>query len=286
METNLDIAIVGGGPAGLSAAINGIYRKKTVRLFSSEKNYLERAELVNNYLGMEEISGRDMMQQFRQQARNMGVAAEAGRVTSIMPMDQGFMIAFNSDIVQAKTVIIASGAAHQKAISGEAAFLGRGLSYCATCDGALYKQRRVIVCGDADDLPEEANFLQELGVDVTVILPRQRPEALREDIAFLQDRVVAVDGKMQVTKVELQSGKSLDIHGVFLLHNSLAPAALLRDVAMKDGFVQVSRQMETNIAGLFACGDCTGIPLQIAKAVGEGLIAGQQAAKYIDSQRK
>ena len=286
METNLDIAIVGGGPAGLSAAINGIYRKKTVRLFSSEKNYLERAELVNNYLGMEEISGRDMMQQFRQQARNMGVAAEAGRVTSIMPMDQGFMIAFNSDIVQAKTVIIASGAAHQKAISGEAAFLGRGLSYCATCDGVLYKQRRVVVCGDADDLPEEANFLQELGVYVTVILPRQRPEALREDIAFLQDRVVAVDGKMQVTRVELQSGKSLDIHGVFLLHNSLAPAALLRDVAMKDGFVQVSRQMETNIAGLFACGDCTGIPLQIAKAVGEGLIAGQQAAKYIDSQRK
>lgn len=281
----IDIAIIGGGPAGLSAALNGIARGKKVRLFSAEGNYLERAERVDNYLGMSNISGSDMMQYFRAQVAEAGVAAETGRVVNILPMEKYFMLAFNSEALSAKTVIIASGAARQKEISGESEFLGRGVSYCATCDGMLYRGKKVVVCGEARDLVEEANFLQNLGAFVTVVLPKKRPEKLSPSILFHQSRLTAINGAGVVRSIDLQSGEQEATDGVFILHNSLAPTTLLKGIEIQEGFIKVSRLMETNIPGLFAAGDCTGIPLQIAKAVSEGLIAAQQAAKYIDDQK-
>jgi len=287
MDKNItDIAIIGGGPAGLSAALNGIARGKTVRIFSAERNYLERAERIDNYLGLKKVSGAEMMRSFRRQVSEAGATAEIGKVINIMPVGGKFMVAFNSDAITAKTVVIASGAARQKAVTGESDFLGRGVSYCATCDGMLYRGKKVIVCGEAENLVEEANFLQGLGVQVTVVSPKQRPANLVAAIAYHQDRLTAVQGKDFVHSAELQSGLVEDTAGVFILHNSLAPAALLKGIETKEGFIEVNRLMETNIAGVFACGDCTGIPLQIAKAVGEGLIAAQQAAKYIDDPKK
>ena len=280
-----DIAIIGGGPAGMSAALNGIARGKTVRVFSAPGNYLERAEKINNYLGMEAVSGKEMMQRFRDQVQSAGVKIESGRVLSVMPLGERFMVAFNSDVVEARTVIIASGAARQKEISGETEFLGRGVSYCATCDGMLYRGKRAVVCGEADDLVAEANFLQQIGVAVTLVSPKQRPQELADGVDFCQDRLVAVLGSRAVEAVELQQG-TIATDAVFILHNSLLPALLLPGLETKNGFIQVSRHQETNIAGVFASGDCCGIPLQIAKAVGEGLVAAQQAARYIDDQKK
>jgi len=280
-----DIAIIGGGPAGLSAALNGIARGKSVRVFSAPGNYLERAEKINNYLGMEAVSGKEMMQRFRDQVQSAGVKIEPGRVLSVMPLGERFMVAFNSDVAEARTVIIASGAARQKEISGEPEFLGHGVSYCATCDGMLYRGKRAVVYGEADDLVAEANFLQQIGVAVTLVSPKQRPQELADGVAFCQDRLVAVLGSRSVEAVDLQRG-TIATDAVFILHNSLLPALLLPGLETKNGFIQVSRQQETNIAGVFASGDCCGIPLQIAKAVGEGLVAAQQAARYIDDQKK
>ena len=280
-----DIAIIGGGPAGMSAALNGIARGKTVRVFSAPGNYLERAEKINNDLGMEAVSGKEMMQRFRDQVQSAGVKIESGRVLSVMPLGERFMVAFNSDVAEARTVIIASGAARQKEISGEPEFLGRGVSYCATCDGMLYRGKRAVVCGESDDLVAEANFLQQIGVAVTLVSPKQRPQELADGVAFCQDRLVAVLGSRSVEAVDLQRG-TIATDAVFILHNSLLPALLLPGLETKNGFIQVSRQQETNIAGVFASGDCCGIPLQIAKAVGEGLVAAQQAARYIDDQKK
>jgi len=280
-----DIAIIGGGPAGLSAALNGIARGKSVRVFSAPGNYLERAEKINNYLGMEAVSGKEMMQRFRDQVQSAGVKIEPGRVLSVMPLGERFMVAFNSDVVEARTVILASGAARQKEISGETEFLGRGVSYCATCDGMLYRGKRAIVCGEADDLVAEANFLQQIGVEVTLVSSKQRPKELADGVTFCQDRLLAVRGSRSVEAVDLQQG-TIATDAVFILHNSLLPALLLPGLETKKGFIQVSRQQETNIAGVFASGDCCGMPLQIAKAVGEGLVAAQQAAKYIDDQKK
>ncbi len=280
-----DIAIIGGGPAGLSAALNGIARGKSVRVFSAPGNYLERAEKINNYLGLEAVSGKEMMQRFRDQVQSAGVKIELGRVLSVMPLGERFMVAFNSDVVEARTVILASGAARQKEINGETEFLGRGVSYCATCDGMLYRGKRAVVCGEADDLVAEVNFLQQIGVAVTLVSPKPRPQELAAGVDFCQERLVAVRGSRAVEAVELQQG-TIATDAVFILHNSLQPALLLPGLEIKNNFIQVSRQQETNIAGVFASGDCCGIPLQIAKAVGEGLVAAQQAARYIDDQKK
>ena len=149
----------------------------------------------------------------------------------------------------------------------------------------LYRGKRAIVCGEADDLVAEANFLQQIGVEVTLVSSKQRPKELADGVTFCQDRLLAVRGSRSVEAVDLQQG-TIATDAVFILHNSLLPALLLPGLETKKGFIQVSRQQETNIAGVFASGDCCGMPLQIAKAVGEGLVAAQQAAKYIDDQKK
>lgn len=278
----LDIAVVGAGAAGLSAAINAKARGKTVRVFSNRSNYLARAERVDNYLGFYDVNGQELMASFARHAAAMGVVPEAGKVVNILPFDGHYMLNFNGEVVEAKTVILAVGVAKAKAIAGEERLLGSGVSYCATCDGMLYRGKRAVVCGQADDIAEEANFLQGIGVDVTFV-SMQRAEALDEAVRFVPGRVEAILGETAARGVRV-GGEEIAADVVFVLRNAVAPTALLEGLAVEGGFVAVSRRMETNLPGAFACGDCTGAPLQVAKAVGEGLIAAQQAAKYIDEQ--
>lgn len=284
MHDILDIAIIGAGAAGLSAAINAAARGRTVRIFSNKSNYLARAKRVDNYLGFYQINGADLMNSFRDHAESMGLKVEIGKVINILPFEDYLMINFNGNIVEAKTVIIAVGVAKLKPIDGEEEFLGKGVSYCATCDGMLYRGKSVVVCGQADDIVEEANFLQGVGANVTFVSPKSRPEHLNEQIRFYDGAVQQIVGGNFVEAVKVKSEK-IETKGVFVLRNALAPATLIDGLALENGFICVDRRMATNINGVFACGDCVGMPLQVAKAVGEGLIAAQEAAKYIEQMR-
>ena len=284
-STMTDIAIIGGGPAGLSAAINVIARGKSTRVFSTKNNYLERAARVDNYLGMESVSGTELMESFRQHAISLGVSLEIGQIITILPVSDYFMLNFNGAIVQAKSVVLAIGAAKQKPLPGEEEFLGQGVSYCATCDGMMYRGKKAIVYGLSDEAVLEANHLQEIGVNVTFISARQRPVDLASDVQFISGAVTAIVGESIVHAVRVNA-TSIETNVVFILRNVIVPTALCKGLSIKDGFLAVNRDMETNIPGIFACGDCSGKPLQIAKAVGEGLIAAQQASKYIDDQKK
>lgn len=284
-STMTDIAIIGGGPAGLSAAINAIARGKTTRVFSTKNNYLERAARVDNYLGMESVSGTELMESFRQHVISLGVSLEIGQIITILPVADYFMLNFNGAIVQGKSVVLAIGAAKQKPLPGEEQFLGQGVSYCATCDGMMYRGKKAIVYGLSDEAVLEANHLQEIGVNVTFISARQRPVDLASDVHFISGAVTAIVGENIVQAVKVNA-TSIETNVVFILRNVIAPTALCKGLNIKDGFLAVNRDMETNIPGIFACGDCSGKPLQIAKAVGEGLIAAQQASKYIDDQKK
>ena len=278
-----DIAIIGAGPAGLSAAVNGVARGKTVRVLGYEGNYLEKAEQVDNYLGFYQVNGAQMMKSFLNHAKAMGVEPEYGKVANVLPLEDRFLLNFDGNIVEAKTVIFAIGVAKAKELPGEKEFLGRGVSYCATCDGMLYRGKRAVVCGQADDLAEEANFLHDIGVQVTVV-SRAPLVGLSEGIPVVQAAVQEILGD-QTAKGVLADGVVLETDVVFLLRNSIAPSALMEGLKLRQGYIEVTSLMETNIPGCFACGDCTGTPLQVSKAVGEGLIAAQQAAKYIDTQK-
>lgn len=283
MARSADIIIIGAGPAGLSAAVNAAARGKSVRILSGGASYLERAEQVDNHLGMWNISGREMMEQFRSHVAALGIAIEQGRVGNVMPLGQSILVNWGGQILEAGAVIVATGAAKGKPLPGEAELLGRGVSCCATCDGMLYRGRRVVVTGSAGDLVEEANFLQGIGVQVEVIGPRTRPEGLHPDAAYRQGvvREILAGAQGVVAGVRTMEG-DVPAEGVFLLRSAIAPTALVAGIALQDGFIQVDRHMATNLPGIYAAGDCTGEPLQVSKAVGEGLVAAQSAARYLD----
>lgn len=284
MARSVDMVIIGAGPAGLSAAVNAAARGKSVRILSGGSSYLEKAEQVDNYLGLWNVNGKEMMEQFRSHVQALGLTIEQGRVGNVMSFGKTVMVNWGGEIIEAGAVIVATGAAKGKPLPGEAELLGRGVSYCATCDGMLYRGRHVVVTGTAPDLVEEANFLQGIGVQVTVIGPRTRPEGLQDDIEYRQGVVKEVLAGEQgtVSSVRTMEG-DVEAQGVFLLRSAIAPTALVTGIELEDGFIKVNRHMATNLPGIYAAGDCTGEPLQVSKAVGEGLVAAQSAARYLDA---
>jgi len=146
----------------------------------------------------------------------------------------------------------------------------------------LYRGKKAVVYGASADAPEEANYLAEIGVKVTFVNPGPRPERLRPDIEWVQDSLRAIRGEGTVRSVEFKevSRPPREAQGVFLLRDTVAPGAMASGLLIENGYIYVDKSQKTNIPGLFACGDCTGPPLQIAKAVGEGLVAGQEAARF------
>lgn len=278
-----DIAVIGSGPAGLSAAVNARARGKTVLVVGNDyrESPLYRAERVDNYLGMPGRTGAELMEAYRRHAEAMEVELRTGRVLNIMQMDGTSYLSIGSDMETAKAVVLATGVARGKKLPGEARYLGRGVSYCATCDGMLYRSRPVAVVGLAPDAPEEANFLQGIGCQVTYVSARE-PEGLVPAVRWVRQT-----GRLEIvgedTATALRIGDTeLPAQCIFLLRSAFPPTDLLPDLALEDGYITVDRRMRTNLPGVFAAGDCTGLPLQLSKAVGEGLVAGQAAAEYVD----
>lgn len=285
MENILDIAIIGGGPAGLSAAINAVARNKTVKIFTNVSNYLQKAENIDNYLGLPNISGKKLMCDFIQHVNNLKVPFEYGKVINIIKLDDLFMINFSSKIVKAKTVILAIGVTNNKLLNNEEKLLGKGISYCATCDGTLYKGKNIAVYGNADDIIEEANFLSSLGANVNFITVKKDIKGLNQNINVINGIISDIIGDNKLEGIIIND-KYIKLDGLFLLRNSIAPNSIVKDLILEDGYIVVNRNMETNIKGIYACGDCTGNPLQISKATGEGLVAAQNAAKYTDKLKE
>ena len=181
-----------------------------------------------------------------------------------MRMGETWYVSVGSDMVDALSVVLAAGVSRGKKFPGEAAFLGRGVSYCATCDGMLYRGRPVAVLGYSENARREGEFLREIGCAVTY---------------FDRPKQCTITGGDRVESVTCD-GVTVPAEGVFILRPTLAPTDLFPELTVENGHVIVDRRMATNLPGLFAAGDCTGGPLQAVKAAGEGLVAGQSAAAY------
>ncbi len=278
-----DIAVIGGGPAGLSAAVQARVRNKSVLVISgnSRDNPLYKTARIENYLGVPQISGPELLERFRTHAQQLGAAQKEGRVLNIMPMGGTFYLSIGSEMEQVKAIVLATGVIWANKYPGEEAHLGRGVSYCATCDGMLYRGKSVVVVGKAADSPQEANYLRELGCLVTYVSDKT-PDGQRPDIPFVQAARVEITGGGSGVEALRAGSVTLPCEGVFILRPSVAPADLLPGLALEDGYIRVDRNMATSIPGVFAAGDCTGLPLQVSKAVGEGLVAGLRAAEYTD----
>ena len=267
-----DVLIIGGGPAGLSAAVNVRARGRTALVVSNppEDNPLWRAKRVDNYLGLPEADGPGLLRAFRRHAEASGAEVRTGKVLAAMRMGELWSASVGMDVVSARAVILAAGVDRGRKIPGEAELLGRGVSYCATCDGMLYRGRAVAVLGWTEGAREEAAFLEGLGCAVRY---------------FHQPKDCAVLGKEKVEAVRC-GGETVPVEGVFLLRPTMAPTELFPGLAVEQGRVIVDRRMAASLPGLFAAGDCTGGPLQVSKAAGEGLVAGQSAADYASALRR
>ena len=276
-----DIIVLGSGPAGLSAAVTARGRNKSVLVIGNrwQDSPLARAERVDNYLGMPGMTGMEMLEAFQRHAQEMGVEMVTGKVLSIMEWE-GFTLTVGSQLYQGSALILAPGVVRQAKFPGEETYLGRGVSYCATCDGMLYRNKPVAVVGRSKDAPHEAAYLKSIGCQVVYVAPK-RPDQLEEDIPFIQAAKLAVKGEQTVTALEAD-GADIPVNGVFILREAVAPGDLLPGLTLEKGAIQVDRSMATSVPGVFAAGDATGAPRQVSKAVGEGLIAALSACEYLD----
>jgi len=281
--SHTDIAVIGGGPAGLSAALNARVRNKSTRIFSSDyrESGLYKAEWLENVLGTPGMSGRDYLELCLEQVRGRDVDFIGGRVLSVMPMGDKFMISAGADVYSAQAVILACGIVQKAAYPGERELLGRGVSYCATCDGMLYRQKTVCVIIKSGEGIHEANYLREIGSTVTAISDGRSLDGLHADIPVIQGKKLEIHGATRVESLQVD-GETIHCKGVFILRSTVAMASLLPDLALDGTHIQVDRNMQTNIPGVFAAGDCTGKPYQVSKATGEGLVAALNAAAYLD----
>ncbi len=254
-----DLLIVGGGPAGLTAAIHARARNKSVLVVTNEPTAspLCKAAEMDNYPGLPHVSGLELVERLVAQATELGAELKKGRVLSLMPMGDTVMASVGMEVVEASAAILAVGVARTVPLKGEEELLGRGVSYCATCDGMFYRGRPIVVAGNAPDLEEETEYLRSIGCLVT--------EARLPGMEIL--------GNSQVTGVRLPDGTEIPCDGVFLLRSAIAPTQLAPGLELEDGYVKVDARMATNLPRVYAAGDCTGQPLQLAKAVGQGQLA-------------
>lgn len=276
-----DIIVLGSGPAGLAAAVAARGRNKSVLVIGNrwQDSPLAKAERVDNYPGLPGRTGLEMLEEFHRHALELGTEFVVGRGLSLLAWN-GFSITVGAQVYQGQSLILAPGVVRSAKYPGEAEYLGRGVSYCATCDGMLYRNKPVTVVGLTPDAPQEANYLNSLGCQVTYVSPH-RPQGLQEEIPYVQAGRLAVKGEQTVTGLEAD-GVLLPCSGVFILRRAVAPTDLLPALETDGGVIKVDRRMATNVPGVFAAGDCTGGHLQVSKAVGEGHVAALSACEYLD----
>ena len=285
MEERYDVAIIGSGPAGLSAAVTLKIRNKKVIIFGS-KNLsakLEKAHEIQNYLGFPAIKGEDLMKNFQNHISSLGIKITEDSITACYSLGDYFNLTSRSNKTYiAKSVILASGVNFGKPYKGEEEFLGCGVSYCATCDAPLYKGKKVVVIAQTSKEEEEAKFLSEV-CEKVYFIPLYKEETNISDVAnieIIKDEIVSIEGMMKANKLVLKN-QEITADGFFILRDSVSPKQLVPGLELDENHVKVNRNMETNLKGLFACGDIAGLPYQYIKSAGEGNIAALSAVKYL-----
>ena len=295
MDGRYDVAVIGTGPAGVSAAITAKVRNKSVLLIGSAdiSDKVAKAHSIRNYPGLPDIAGSELAAKLQEHLRQMEIEITDRKVTMVYAMGDYYSLQIDQEFVEATSVILAIGVSFGKPLPGEDENLGRGVSYCATCDGALYRGKEAVIVGYAPKEEADARFLSELADKVTYI-PVYKKDEMPADPAQLFpgiDNIEVVvakpaaiekrDGKMVLTT---DQGEIIS-DGIFLLRESVSPGKLVPGLELDGNHIKVDRGMAANLPGLFAAGDITGTPYQYIKAAGEGNVAALSAVSYIDSRK-
>ncbi|MBQ8162307.1 MAG: NAD(P)/FAD-dependent oxidoreductase [Clostridia bacterium] len=288
-----DLIIIGGGPAAWSCGMTARNRGLSCLVVTAGASLsgLAKAHMITNYPGVPNVSGEDLLASFRAQALDLGVEEKTGNARQVMQSGDQFMVLVGNDIFQSRSLVLSLGAARPKMLPGEEEMLGHGLSWCGTCDAMFHRNQPVAVISSWNGGAEEAEFLANVcsSVDYYTLARHDLPEA--------SDKIHLLDAKpLSVTRSDAGSVlrfKNADgtedekaYHGIFVFRPSVAPSQLLPGLRLRDVFIEVDTAMRTSVPLVYACGDCTGRPLQIAKAVGEGNIAAISAAEDLQAKDK
>ena len=283
MDELYDVAVIGCGPAGLSAAINCKIRNKNTLLLGvdlcSEK--MHKSPYIFNYLGFSQIKGEDLRTAFLKHVENIGIIMKKQKVNSVSDIGDKFNIYCGDQIYQAKSAIIATGISYDQPLKGESEYLGKGVGYCATCDAPLFKGLEVAVIGYSPAGEEEANFLSEICSKTYYIPLYKHVGSLFHNVEVIYGKPREITGNEVVTHLVLDNS-ALKVDGVFIIKETSSPTQLVPGLEIDGHHIKVDRNMMTNIKGLYAAGDCAGKPYQLSKAAGEGQIAALHAVGYID----
>ena len=281
---NYDVIIIGAGPAGISASLYTQRANKKTLVLYEDPSGLEKAKKIENYYGFEEgISGSELYEIGIKQAKNVGVTVKKEEVIKIEKTEKEFLVKTTQGEYLSKKVILATGNKRNKPkIKGIEKFEGKGVSYCAICDGFFYRNRSVAVLGNGDYAISETNDLINLAKNITILTNGQKAPEFRADNVKIETRgIKEIQGEDKVEEIELEDGSKLPIEGVFVAQGVAGSTEFARKLGAltKHDKIIVDENMQTNVEGLYACGDCTGGVYQVAKAVYEGMIVGLQAIK-------
>lgn len=298
-----DTIIIGAGPAGMTAALYTARSNLKVALLEAgiPGGQMNNTADVENYPGYALISGPELAEKMFETLENLGVEHVFGHVQRIEDQGDFKKVITEDEVYESKTVIIATGAFHRQLnVPGEAEFNSRGVSYCAVCDGAFFRDEDLLVVGGGDSAVEEAIFLTQFAKSVTIVHRRDQLRAQKvlqdrafanEKISFVWDSVVeAIHGDERkvtgVTFKNIKTGETIqaDFGGIFIYVGLDPVSEFVADLGIRDesGWIVTDDHMKTSVAGIYAIGDVRQKDLrQITTAVGDGAIAGQEAYKYI-----
>ncbi|MFN3921610.1 MAG: NAD(P)/FAD-dependent oxidoreductase [Caldimicrobium sp.] len=291
-----EIVIIGAGPAGLQAAIHTARRKHKVLILGKPEGSALFQAHIENYFGFsEKVDGKDLIYAGIKQALKFGAEILEEDAVKIEKLDENFFLTETEKgtEIKAQALILAMGVKKKKKLfKKEDQYIGKGLSYCVDCDAWFYRGKKVAVIGDGSAAIHGAKTLTNFASKVYFIplkdIPDVKEEFQNTQVEVILAKPLEIIGEEEVKGLKLEGEEVIEVEGIFIEIGAKGPLELLAPLGIEldpetFNFVKVNQKMATNIPGVFACGDITGPPLQLAKAVGEGCIAGISASDYIKS---
>jgi thioredoxin reductase (NADPH) len=291
-----DVVILGAGPAGLQAALHAVRAKVTVLVLGRQGDSSLFKAHIENYFSLFSMTGEQMLKTGREQVEKFGVKIWDENVLSIESSDGFYTLRIeNGERTKCRAVIMATGSKrNQLGIPGEKSLLGKGVSYCVDCDGHFFRGAPVCIVGDGSAAADSALTMEKIADQVHLVsqglsISTAMQEALEQSNVTMHraSKLKRIEGTQEVTGIVFEDDTFLEVRGVFIelgakgMLELALPLGILLDDEMR--YIRTNKKQETNIPGIFAAGDITGRPWQLAKAVGEGCIAGLEAAAYAKS---
>ncbi len=288
-----DVIIIGAGPAGLSAAIYCARAKLKTLVLDSGESALKKAHLVENYFGIESVSGEKLLETGKKQALKFGAEIKEEEVLEIIPSNDSYVVETSENEYRAKYIILAVGAKRSRPeIKNLEKFEGKGISYCAACDAFFFKGKKVGVIGYKDYAVKEALELLQHASKVYLLtngsdlrISEEMKKHL-EKFEIVKKKIVSCYGSENLEGITFEDGEKLEVQGIFIALEAASPLTLARKLGLRveNGIIVTDKNQFTGIPRIYACGDCANAQRQVGVAVGEGIKAALEIIKRIRSK--